>query len=79
MQTTAVTADGRHDGDSQPVGERLVVDLHAAIGRLVAHIQGEHDRLAQLDKLQRQLERPAEPTGVGHIDDQVVVPGEQVG
>ena len=64
---------GRHrdNRDAQHFRQPVGVNLHAPLLHNIHHVQGQDNGLAQLDKLQGEIEVALQGGGVCHVDEHV--------
>ena len=75
----AIGGDGLDHGDSKEFGERLGMNLDAALAHLVHHVQDEHHRPPKFDQLERQQKRAAKVLRIGDLHDDVrLLPQQQL-
>ena len=70
IQPRPLCGGNRHDRNvAQHLRQTVQVDLHAPLLHDVHHIEGQDDRLSQLQKLKRQIQVSLQAGSVHHIDD----------
>ena len=71
LQPAPLPRRNRDRGDPQHFRQTVQVEFHAPLFHHIHHVQSQHDRLAQLDQLEGQIQVPLQAGSVHHIHDHI--------
>ncbi len=71
LESRAMNRGGWQDRHTEALRERIDIDLHTPLLRLVHHVQADGDLLSHVDELHRQKEIALQMNGIDNIEDDI--------